>query len=276
MPNTPFRTGKLSTMPDFRLPFAAGTKVLIETYRNHDPDDKKMDMYAEGWPDDSSVLAAAAGLVHEHFDPGGIEIDHGNGWFTTYMHMEERVPVGTQVGQGDWVGKADSIGTGAKHVHHEHLYRAGSHDADTDDMVNPVIQGEGPFKLSPKHPVTMVSTNGNGKKGSTVLTSTGSPHHGRPWPDYMADGDYFGLITGPADCHGGAFPQEVPDILAIQQQLIFASCVPGIRDVRDDWADGKFEAPTAAAVRRFRAKFGLRPLSAGNFHQPLWHVLMGL
>jgi peptidoglycan hydrolase-like protein with peptidoglycan-binding domain len=92
----------------------------------------------------------------------------------------------------------------------------------------------------------------------------------------MQPDDYFGLISGPSQSHGGGLATEVPDIIAIQQQLIFADCVPGIRDVHDDWSDGKFEAPTAAAVRRFRAKFGLRPVSWGHFHRPLWVKLMDL
>lgn len=71
---------------------------------------------------------------------------------------------------------------------------------------------------------------------------------GRPWPAYMQPGNYFGLITGPAQSHGGYYAQEQPDVLAIQlrlQQLGYAPNRPG-------WADSKFEQPTADAVAEFQ------------------------
>jgi len=72
------------------------------------------------------------------------------------------------------------------------------------------------------------------------------------WP-FPNTTDYFGLITGPLQSHGGD-PQFdsaaiIADVVRIQKTLVrhgYAGHVaPG-------WADGRYEQPTAAAVRRFQ------------------------
>jgi hypothetical protein len=148
--------------PDFRLPFACGAKIQLKTYRGHHPDDKKIDMYRVGMPTNSPILASAAGLVHEQFAPGGIEIDHGAGWFTVYLHMKSHVAPGTRVARGQQIGVMGNVGTGAVHLHYEQLYHANSHDADNADIVNPVLQGEGPIVMDPDHPLLRTSTNCGG------------------------------------------------------------------------------------------------------------------
>jgi peptidoglycan hydrolase-like protein with peptidoglycan-binding domain len=73
-----------------------------------------------------------------------------------------------------------------------------------------------------------------------------------PWDDAsfnLAPGNYYGLITGPAESHGGAFAQENPPILKIQQRLQelgYAPQAPG-------WADGRYGQPTADAVAAWQA-----------------------
>lgn len=65
----------------------------------------------------------------------------------------------------------------------------------------------------------------------------------------LAQGHFYGLITGPAESHGGAFGQEKPPITRIQQRLQelgFAPSTPG-------WADGIFGQPTADAVAAWQA-----------------------
>lgn len=74
----------------------------------------------------------------------------------------------------------------------------------------------------------------------------------RPWPSYMQPGNYFGLITGPAQSHGGYYPEEIPDVQAIQRKLISLGYVPGHTNPMDGWATGKFEQSTAEAVTRFQ------------------------
>ena len=80
--------------PDFRLPFPCQAKANLPTYRGHDPDDKKIDRYRVGMRTGSPILASADGYVHQQFAPGGIEIRHGNGWFTVYLHMSSMLPPG--------------------------------------------------------------------------------------------------------------------------------------------------------------------------------------
>lgn len=66
--------------PDLKLPFACRQTWQLQTYRGHAPDDKEIDMYrVDGNTLGSLVAASAAGTVTERFDPGGLEIDLGNG-----------------------------------------------------------------------------------------------------------------------------------------------------------------------------------------------------
>jgi hypothetical protein len=183
--------------PEFLLPFPKGTTIHLQTYRGHNPDDKKVDMYREGMKIGSDILASAAGLVHEHFDPGGIEINHGNGWFTTYMHMSNRIAVNTQVRRGDWVGTMGSVGVDYPHLHHEQLFvQGGGSDADNTNIVNPLIQGRGPIIMDPDNPIIMVSTN-TAAAGHVTAADVG---HGGGVPikffvDTFADAPVFASLT---------------------------------------------------------------------------------
>lgn len=69
-----------------------------------------------------------------------------------------------------------------------------------------------------------------------------------PWPSYMTPGNYFGLVTGPAHCHGGYYARERVDVKWIQQRLQALNYAPRTAG----WADGIFGPPTAAAVARFQ------------------------
>jgi hypothetical protein len=168
----------LPNRPDFRLPFECGAQVELKTYFGHNPDDKKIDAYQYGRPTGAPILASAAGYVHQQFSPGGIEIRHGNGWFTTYMHMSWHVAPGTWVEQGDVVGTMGDVGSpGAVHLHYEQLYAPGLDDAGTQHIVHPLLQGEGPIVMHPNNPLTRTSTNCGG----------GPPPPGRFLVDTFAD-----------------------------------------------------------------------------------------
>jgi hypothetical protein len=175
----------LPNRPDFRLPFPCGSSIEIKTYYGHNPDDKKMDMYRHGMPNGSPILAAADGVVHQAFYPGGIEIRHANGWFTTYMHMSWNVPVGTVVKRGQQVGSMGTVGTSVPHLHHEQLYAPGRTDADNVHITYPLIQGEGPMYLNPNTPLTRTSTNCAGT--STTPEPTPAPTPGKYWVDTFAN-----------------------------------------------------------------------------------------
>ncbi|WP_367137917.1 N-acetylmuramoyl-L-alanine amidase [Saccharothrix sp. HUAS TT1] len=62
------------------------------------------------------------------------------------------------------------------------------------------------------------------------------------WP--LPRNEYFGLITGPAQSHGGYYPHERPHIVRIQQALQRKGFAPAYAG----WADGIYEQPTANAV----------------------------
>ncbi|MFT4048937.1 MAG: peptidoglycan DD-metalloendopeptidase family protein [Solirubrobacterales bacterium] len=186
MASTAAAADPLPNRPNFLLPFDCGTTDLIQTYAGHNPDDKKMDMYVQGQPTNANIRASAPGLVHEEFYPGGIEINHGNGWFTTYMHMKWHVPAGTYVQQGQIVGTMGDIGgNGVVHLHYEQLYAPGRSDAQTSDMVNPILQGEGPIVMQVGKPLYRVSQNcgGGGTPGPsayTVDTYAAAPGYDKP------------------------------------------------------------------------------------------------
>lgn len=65
-------------------------------------------------------------------------------------------------------------------------------------------------------------------------------------------GEYFGLISGPADSHGGYHDWEKPYIRAIQRELIRSGYVPGVDDPNSSWADGIYGQATHDAVTRFQ------------------------
>jgi hypothetical protein len=70
------------------------------------------------------------------------------------------------------------------------------------------------------------------------------------WP--LPAGHWLGDVHGPARSHGGDPRYDGPATIAaiqwVQRRLIAKGYVPGVRDWRSGWADGKFEAPTVAAV----------------------------
>lgn len=73
------------------------------------------------------------------------------------------------------------------------------------------------------------------------------------WPaSHMPPHNYFGLITGPNESHGGGVAWEKPFVQAAQHRLVAKGYVPGQRDWRSGWSDSIFGPETAAAVARFQ------------------------
>ncbi|MGX1268387.1 M23 family metallopeptidase [Streptomyces phaeoluteigriseus] len=190
--------------PDFRLPFACGETWQLQTYQGHAPDDKKLDMYRVGGPTlGASVVASAAGTVTELFEPGGLEINHGGGWFSVYLHMDRiDVRLGQQVSSGTPLGRLGLVGTTSAHLHYEQLYDTnGDNDGETDEMVHPVLQGT-EYRLSPSGPFPQVtSTNACG--GGTTPE--------RVWVDTFADAPGYAAV----DCVGDTSPR-----CAVQGKLL--------------------------------------------------------
>ncbi|KUN98971.1 hypothetical protein AQJ67_26750 [Streptomyces caeruleatus] len=157
--------------PDFKLPFPCGQTWVMFTYDNHGPGDgsqeqKRIDMqWTEGETDGADVVASAGGTV-SHVEPGGVHIDHGDGWFSQYLHMSDRVAEGTEVQEGDWIGTASNVGTNDPHLHYQQMYDSdgngypteGSQTGGPDELVYPIIQGK-EYRLTPGNAVNLKSTN---------------------------------------------------------------------------------------------------------------------
>ncbi|WP_165974598.1 M23 family metallopeptidase [Nonomuraea deserti] len=113
-------------VPDLQLPFPCGQKWQLNTWA-HAP---ALDMVKE--PDQhgtegATLIAPAAGTVNQSYyhDNAGnmIQIDHGGGYFTTYIHLQSRaVSDGDRVQKGTVIGKVGKTGptsNGHPHLHFE-------------------------------------------------------------------------------------------------------------------------------------------------------------
>lgn len=120
--------------PDFQLPFPCGQEWRLDSW-GHAP---ALDMVRE--PDQegtegAALVAPADGVVEESFrhDNAGnvIQIDHGGGWFTTYLHLDSRaVLAGDEVDQGDEIGAVGRTGPTANNHPHLHFELAEDEDGD--------------------------------------------------------------------------------------------------------------------------------------------------
>ncbi|SEG18821.1 Repeat domain-containing protein [Nonomuraea solani] len=117
--------------PSLQLPFPCGQQWRLDTW-GHAP---ALDMVKE--PDQhgtegATLVAPAAGTVNQSFyhnNAGNvIQINHGGGYFTTYLHLEHRaVAPGTRVEMGTVIGRVGKSGptsNGHPHLHFELGYDA--------------------------------------------------------------------------------------------------------------------------------------------------------
>jgi hypothetical protein len=99
-----------------------------------------------------------------------------------------------------------------------------------------------------------------------------SPGVGQPPPWPLPPGQYFGLITGPTESHGGFVPADRAFVQQIQQALIRKGYVPGVTDPASPWAGGTYTEPTREAVLRFQQAAG-RP-QTGDVSLADWALLL--
>ncbi|MCY1140980.1 peptidoglycan DD-metalloendopeptidase family protein [Actinoplanes sp. Pm04-4] len=162
--------------PAFALPFSCGETWRLETRDNHNPEAKKIDFYhVRGYTSGGPVLASAAGVVTE-LTPGlgGVEIAHGNRWYTLSLHMNAiQVGLGQRVGRGEVIGYVGNVGVdGLRQKHHLHYEQAfgrddtGTVDFDSDanghlsgDRQFPVLQGV-EYRLDAAQKPEVTSVNG--------------------------------------------------------------------------------------------------------------------
>lgn len=112
--------------PIFYSPFVCGDKWRFDTW-GHAP---ALDMVREPnqvGTEGAPLLAPAAGVVNQsfrHANAGNmVQINHGGGWFTTYLHLQSRsVSVGQSVARGQQIGRVGKDGAtsnGHPHLHFE-------------------------------------------------------------------------------------------------------------------------------------------------------------
>ncbi|MEO6703166.1 MAG: peptidoglycan-binding domain-containing protein [Jatrophihabitantaceae bacterium] len=140
---------------------------------------------------------------------------------------------GTRTHSFDLSNRREALGEwDASHLWHVHLsiYRAHTND---------------PAALAP-----IADVMGGGASPQPGPPSKPSAADPAGWP--LPTGHYFGLITGPDECHGGINAAEGNWVRKIQQRLQALGYAPKAAG----WADGKFEAPTKDAVAAWqRAKY---------------------
>jgi murein DD-endopeptidase MepM/ murein hydrolase activator NlpD len=83
----------------------------------------------------SRLLASAKGTVSlSHYEPGAghvVQINHGKGWYSTYIHLKKRsVSKGQRVRAGQTIGQVGRSGTNANK--HPHLHYEQAYDANRD------------------------------------------------------------------------------------------------------------------------------------------------
>ncbi|WP_325157396.1 M23 family metallopeptidase [Actinophytocola sp.] len=112
--------------PNFQAPFPCGTAIRAESF-GHAP---ALDIFRNptGATEGQLLVAPAAGVVNQSYsNPAGagniVQINHGGGWFTTYLHLQTRlVQAGDRVQRGVGIGRVGHTGetsNGVPHVHFE-------------------------------------------------------------------------------------------------------------------------------------------------------------
>lgn len=127
----------------FQLPFECGQLWRLDSW-GHAP---ALDMVRE--PDQHGtegalLRAPAPGVVNQSYyhDNAGnlVQIDHGEGWYTTYIHMQSRsVEVGDVLERGDPIGAVGA--TGPTSNGHPHLHFELGVDANGDGEVSWGFEG---------------------------------------------------------------------------------------------------------------------------------------
>ena len=122
----------MAAAPALQLPFPCGQQWRLDAWA-HAP---ALDMVKEPdqhGTDGATLVAPAAGTVNQsfyHSNAGNmIQINHGGGYYTTYLHLESRaVAVGARVQAGATIGKVGA--TGPTSNGHPHLHFELGYDSD--------------------------------------------------------------------------------------------------------------------------------------------------
>ncbi|MFD5098264.1 peptidoglycan DD-metalloendopeptidase family protein [Streptomyces albidochromogenes] len=115
--------------PLFQLPFPCTQQWTASTYSGHKPNTNSLDfMKVGGGSNGQPIVATYAGTVSfSGWNDGGgwmVELDHGSGWKSSYLHMIERpaVSTGASVARAQQIGRVGSTGdSGTPHLHYQQM-----------------------------------------------------------------------------------------------------------------------------------------------------------
>lgn len=141
-------------------------------------------------PEGDPIVAAAAGEVMAvtwevglpaNLDLGDaliLYIDHGNGWFTRYVHLQGiTVEVGDQVEMGDVIGYSGKTGTQGAHLHFELKYGSSLHSPSVP--INELFDGNAPVEdqayLSNNRTLTKLPPTPAAEEGRSAILPTATP-----------------------------------------------------------------------------------------------------
>jgi hypothetical protein len=146
-------TSAAAGKPNLQLPFYCKQKWRLDTWAHAPALDMVKEPNQEG-TNGATLLAPASGTVNQSFkhrQAGNvIQINHGGGWFTTYLHLQSRVArVGNKVQVGTVIGKVGK--TGPTSNNHPHLHFELGYDSNKDgkaswgfkgsERVKPIFNG---------------------------------------------------------------------------------------------------------------------------------------
>jgi murein DD-endopeptidase MepM/ murein hydrolase activator NlpD len=160
--------------PEFRLPFGCGETWQLTYPPGHDPAGRQIDFTLPGDAPATglAVFASAPGWVSAVVPGNGeVDLNHGDGWFTTYQHMTNvSVTLHQYVGRGHVLGKVGNTGVknalggpGTAHLRYAQLHQPGVISADFDHdpgraMVDPSFDNE-VFDRGARRAQSRTSTN---------------------------------------------------------------------------------------------------------------------
>ena len=182
--------------PFFQMPFACGQTSEASTYNGHWPDEDSIDLgegSTSGRRQHEPGRARARlgrrqgqeGLHEQRRRHPRLPVpDHGDGWVTHYIHLEQVPPLteGQFVAQGEQIGRVGNSGTEEYHLHYTQL-RDGEavRSAFNGTLIN-THAGQSPY-----------SPWGNGEK----LTSLNCPMNSFVQFNRQSDGQRYQLAYKP-------------------------------------------------------------------------------
>jgi hypothetical protein len=237
--------GAVGARPAFSAPFPCGTQFRTESF-GHAP---AIDVFRvpTNATEGQLLVAPAGGTVNQSYsNPQGagniLQINHGGGWFTTYIHLQSRaLGVGASVRKGQPIGRIGHTGVtsnGVSHVHFEMAVdRNGDGRADwgapNPERVSPVWDG-----------VTYGTGDNRSKSGTsrncTAPTAPATPAGGmvyqygpqlhvvfRTTGDHLGDTWYAQGVGWRTEDLGGSAGGPAVGVSAYGQQQVFARATNG-------------------------------------------------